>query len=43
VAGVSATGFVLLEMTGVMGDVDIDAVFYDMVRRLTSGVQRRSK
>jgi AcrR family transcriptional regulator len=36
-------GFVLLEMTGVMGDVDTDAVFSDMVRRLASGMERRSK
>jgi AcrR family transcriptional regulator len=35
-------GFVLLEMTGVMDDVDTDAVFTDMVLRLASGMQRRS-
>jgi AcrR family transcriptional regulator len=34
-------GFVLLEMTGVMDDVDTDAVFADMVRRLASGLERR--
>jgi AcrR family transcriptional regulator len=34
-------GFVLLEMTGVMNDVDVDAVFVDMVRRLASGLARR--
>ncbi len=35
-------GFVLLEMTGVMDDVDADAVFSDMVLRLTSGLAHRS-
>ncbi|MGH3561542.1 MAG: TetR/AcrR family transcriptional regulator [Mycobacterium sp.] len=35
-------GFVLLEMTGVMDDVDTDAVFSDMVRRLASGLERRT-
>ena len=35
-------GFVLLEMTGVMNDVDTDAVFSDMVLRLAAGLQRRS-
>jgi AcrR family transcriptional regulator len=35
-------GFVLLEMTGVMDDVDTDAVFSDMVRRLASGLGGRS-
>jgi AcrR family transcriptional regulator len=35
-------GFVLLEMTGVMDDVDTDAVFSDMVLRLAAGMQRRS-
>jgi AcrR family transcriptional regulator len=35
-------GFVLLEMTGVMEDIDIDAVFSDMVLRLAAGVERRS-
>jgi AcrR family transcriptional regulator len=34
-------GFVLLEMTGVMDDVDTDAVFTDMVLRLASGMERR--
>ena len=34
-------GFVLLEMTGVMDDVDTDAVFTDMVLRLAAGMQRR--
>ncbi|MBB5164351.1 TetR/AcrR family transcriptional regulator [Mycobacterium sp. AZCC_0083] len=34
-------GFVLLEMTGVMDDVDTDAVFSDMVLRLASGMERR--
>ena len=41
-------GFVLLEMTGVMGggavlDVDADAVFTDMVLRLAAGMARRSE
>jgi AcrR family transcriptional regulator len=35
-------GFVLLEMTGVMDDIDTDAVFSDMVLRLAAGLQRRS-
>jgi AcrR family transcriptional regulator len=35
-------GFVLLEMTGVMDGLDTDAVFSDMVLRLTAGLQRRS-
>ena len=35
-------GFVLLEMTGVMNDIDTDAVFSDMVLRLAAGLQRRS-
>jgi AcrR family transcriptional regulator len=35
-------GFVLLEMTGVMDDVDTDAVFADMVRRLASGLGGRN-
>jgi AcrR family transcriptional regulator len=35
-------GFVLLEMTGVMDDVDTDAVFSDMVLRLAAGVERRT-
>ena len=35
-------GFVLLEMTGVMGGiVDTDTVFTDMVMRLAAGMQRR--
>lgn len=34
-------GFVLLEMTGVMDDVDTDAVFSDMVLRLIAGLERR--
>ena len=34
-------GFVLLEMTGVMGDVDTDAVFTDIVLRLASGIRGR--
>ena len=35
-------GFVLLEMTGVMGSiVDTDTVFSDMVMRLAAGMQRR--
>ena len=33
-------GFVLLEMTGVMDDIDTDAVFTDMVLRLASGMER---
>ncbi len=32
-------GFVLLEMTGVMDDVDTDAVFSNMVLRLTAGME----
>ena len=35
-------GFVLLEMTGVMDDIDTDSVFSDMVLRLAAGMQRRS-
>jgi AcrR family transcriptional regulator len=35
-------GFVLLEMTGVMGEVDTDALFSDMVLRLATGLDRRS-
>jgi len=36
-------GFVLLEMTGVMGDiVDTDTVFSDMVLRLAAGIESRS-
>src|ERR1700736_244658 len=34
-------GFVLLEMTGVMADIDVDAVFSDMVLRLSAGMQHR--
>jgi AcrR family transcriptional regulator len=34
-------GFVLLEMTGVMDDIDVDAVFSDMVLRLAAGLERR--
>lgn len=33
-------GFVLLEMTGVMGEIDVDRVFSDMVLRLAAGMQR---
>lgn len=34
-------GFVLLEMTGVMDDIDTDTVFTDMVLRLAVGMERR--
>ncbi len=34
-------GFVLLEMTGVMAGIDVDAVFSDMVLRLSAGMQTR--
>ena len=34
-------GFVSLEMTGAMGDIDIDAVFSDMVLRLAAGLEHR--
>jgi hypothetical protein len=34
-------GFVLLEMTGVMAGIDVDAVFADMVLRLATGMQGR--
>jgi AcrR family transcriptional regulator len=34
-------GFVLLEMTGVMGEIDVDAVFSDMVLRLATGMEHR--
>src|ERR1700676_1952170 len=34
-------GFVLLEMTGVMDDIDTDAVFSDMVLRLAAGMEHR--
>ena len=33
-------GFVLLEMTGVMDDIDTDALFSDMVLRLAAGLDR---
>ena len=35
-------GFVLLEMTGVMDDIDTDALFTDMVLRLAAGVDKRA-
>ncbi len=35
-------GFVLLEMTGVMDEIDTDAVFTDMVLRLAAGMDRRT-
>jgi hypothetical protein len=35
-------GFVLLEMTGVMDDIDTDALFSDMVLRLATGMEHRS-
>jgi AcrR family transcriptional regulator len=34
-------GFVLLEMTGVMDEVDTDVVFSDMVLRLAAGMEHR--
>jgi AcrR family transcriptional regulator len=34
-------GFVLLEMTGVMSDIDVDGVFSDMVLRLAAGMEHR--
>jgi len=34
-------GFVLLEMTGVMDNIDTDAVFTDMVLRLAAGMAKR--
>ncbi len=34
-------GFVLLEMTGVMAGIDVDAVFSDMVLRLATGLEHR--
>ncbi len=34
-------GFVMLEMTGVMADIDGDAVFADMVLRLVAGLEAR--
>jgi hypothetical protein len=33
---------VLLEMTGVMDDIDTDAVFSDMVLRLAAGLDMRT-
>lgn len=36
-------GFVLLEMTGVMRDVDTDLVFSDMVLRLATGMAHRKR
>ena len=36
-------GFVLLEMTGVMDEIDTDSVFSDMVLRLAAGMERRSE
>jgi AcrR family transcriptional regulator len=36
-------GFVLLEMTGVMDDIDTDALFTEMVLRLATGLDRRSE
>jgi AcrR family transcriptional regulator len=35
-------GFVLLEMTGVMDEIDTDAVFADMILRLAAGMDRRT-
>src|SRR6201995_5669059 len=35
-------GFVLLEMTGVMDDIDTDALFSEMVLRLAAGLDRRT-
>src|ERR1700757_2491407 len=35
-------GFVLLEMTGVMDDIDTDVLFSDMVLRLATGLERRT-
>jgi AcrR family transcriptional regulator len=35
-------GFVLLEMTGVMDDIDTDALFSDMVLRLAAGMGKRT-
>lgn len=34
-------GFVLLEMTGVMGDIDVDAAFTEMVHRFAAGLSER--
>jgi AcrR family transcriptional regulator len=36
-------GFVLLEMTGVMDEIDTDTLFSDMVLRLAAGMERRSE
>jgi len=35
-------GFVLLEMTGVMDDIDTDVLFSDMVLRLATGLDRHT-
>ena len=35
-------GFVLLEMTGVMDDIDTDVVFSEMVMRLAAGLDKRN-
>src|SRR5271169_6403346 len=35
-------GFVLLEMTGVMDEIDTDVVFSDMVLRLAAGLEKRT-
>ncbi len=35
-------GFVLLEMTGVMDEIDTDALFSDMVLRLAAGLEMRT-
>lgn len=36
-------GFVLLEMTGAMGDIDTAALFSDMVLRLAAGMESRTR
>ncbi|TVS86113.1 TetR/AcrR family transcriptional regulator [Mycobacterium helveticum] len=36
-------GFVLLEMTGVMDEIDTDALFSDMVLRLAAGLPKRTE
>lgn len=36
-------GFVLLEMTGVMDEIDTDTVFSDMALGLVAGMGRRSE
>ncbi|MBW0014224.1 TetR/AcrR family transcriptional regulator [Mycobacterium sp.] len=36
-------GFVLLEMTGVMDDIDTDALFSDMVLRLARGLEAQER